>query len=733
MAVYKCKVCAGALNIREDQTIAVCEYCGIQQALPKSNSDLILNLYDRANHFRRNNEYNKAENIYNQILTEDPTDAEAYWSLVLCKYGIEYVEDPKTFKRVPTVNKAQYTSIYDDENYKNAINYADGYQKNIFESEAKVINEIQKGIISISQKEEPYDIFISYKETDEQGRRTRDSVFANDLYNQLTKEGLKVFFSRITLESKLGIEYEPYIFAALNSAKVMVVIGTKPEYLNAVWVKNEWSRFLSIIKGSGGEKILIPAYKDMDPYDLPEEFSHLQAQDMNKLGFMQDLVRGINKILDNGKLESAKETTISSSPNNIAPLLKRGYIYLEEKNWQEADEYFERVLDLDPENTDAYLGKLLIDIGITNKDDLLELDEPFDDKQNYARIIRFDSNGLGRELRIIVETINKRNQLKQQKKAKEIEMNITLNYNEAAHLYEKGNYIESLSIFKEIRKFKDSEDYLNKIQALLIPGYLSSDGSYYFGKYPQTVVSDTSIIAELNKLTFTNNNGYYDYKGVEYAKLSANKNGLDSKFLNGETIVSGKTYYFKLEPIKWRILEETGGTYILLACMIIDQQLFYRLTSSRTINGKTIYANNYEHSTIRAWLNYDFYNKAFTEINKSRILETLVNNSASTTNSFFNRYASKNTNDKVYLLSYNDITTSFYGIDTNSARQAIATDYARAKSVYVSGNYSYWWLRSSNKTKSDYAFGVTYNGSLYSSIVDETDYGARPVIKINKS
>lgn len=42
--------------------------------------------------------------------------------------------------------------------------------------------------------------------------------------------------------------------------------------------------------------MLIPAYKDMDPYDLPEEFSHLQAQDMGKLGFMQDLIRGIKKI-----------------------------------------------------------------------------------------------------------------------------------------------------------------------------------------------------------------------------------------------------------------------------------------------------------------------------------------------------------------------------------------------------------------------------------------------------
>ena len=80
----------------------------------------------------------------------------------------------------------------------------------------------------------------------------------------MTKEGFKVFFSRITLEDKLGTAYEPYIFAALNSAKVMVVLGTKPEHFNAVWVKNEWNRYLALIK-AGAEKTLIPAYQDMDP------------------------------------------------------------------------------------------------------------------------------------------------------------------------------------------------------------------------------------------------------------------------------------------------------------------------------------------------------------------------------------------------------------------------------------------------------------------------------------
>ena len=187
MSIFKCKMCGGTIEFNPGDTVGVCDSCGTKQTLPRLDDDRKANLYDRANHFRRNNDFDKAAGIYEQILNEDNTDAEAYWSLVLCHYGIEYVEDPQSRKRIPTVNRAQFTSIFDDDNYKSALHYADGYQKELYEDEAKAINEIQKGILAISQKEEPFDVFICYKETDNSGRRTQDSVLANDLYHQLTQ------------------------------------------------------------------------------------------------------------------------------------------------------------------------------------------------------------------------------------------------------------------------------------------------------------------------------------------------------------------------------------------------------------------------------------------------------------------------------------------------------------------------------------------------------------------
>lgn len=456
MSVFKCKMCGGTIEFSAGDTVGVCDSCGTKQTLPRLDDDKKANLYDRANHFRRSNDFDKAMSIYDKILNEDSTDAEAYWSLVLCRYGIEYVEDPSTHKRIPTVNRAQYTSIFADEDYKSALQYADASQREIYESEAAVIDNIQKGILEISSKEEPFDVFICYKETDSNGRRTHDSVLANDLYHQLTQEGFKVFFSRITLEDKLGTAYEPYIFAALNSAKVMVVIGTRPEYFNAVWVKNEWSRYLALIRG-GAKKMLIPAYRDMDPYDLPEEFSHLQAQDMSKLGFMQDLIRGIKKItaVDEPKTV-VKETIVNSGNTNIQPLLKRVFMFLEDGNFAEADEYCEKILDIDPECAQAYLGKLMAQLKVKKQEQLIEYPKSFDDNNSYQKLLRFGDNKLVEEAKSWITAINERNELAR----------LTAIYDNATEIMNKATSEETFKDaamkFESLQDFKDSKELAEK-------------------------------------------------------------------------------------------------------------------------------------------------------------------------------------------------------------------------------------------------------------------------------
>ena len=390
MPVLRCKMCGGTMEIDAKQSVAVCQYCGTRQTLPRLDSERVTGLYERAELLRRGNDFDKAAAVYEQIVSLAPNDAEAYWSLVLCRYGIEYVEDPASHKRVPTINRVQFGSILEDADYLSALQNADEEQKSVYIAEAKAIEAIQKGYLAISEREKPFDVFICYKETDDNGRRTMDSVLANDLYHQLTQEGFKVFFSRITLEDKLGTEYEPYIFAALNSAKVMVVLGTRPEYFSAVWVRNEWSRFLALIK-NGEQKVLIPAYRDMSLYDLPEEFSHLQALDMSRLGFMQDLIRGIKKILGTENISGTANAAMS-------PLLRRAFLFLENREWKNAESYCDRILDQEPENALAYVCKLMAELQVSEREALKKHAAALPKNNTYRLALRYADAALKAEL-----------------------------------------------------------------------------------------------------------------------------------------------------------------------------------------------------------------------------------------------------------------------------------------------------------------------------------------------
>ncbi len=366
MSDFKCRMCGAELHVDENTRIAECEYCGSKMALPiVIGGSPIASYFSRADERRRASDFDKAVELYDQIITADPENAEAHWGAVISRYGIDYVKDPSTGKMVPTCNRLQNVSILQDPDYTAAIEYApDSEVRALYEEQGKEIAAIQKRILEISEKEKPYDVFISYKEKDDAGNRTPDSLLAQEIYYSLTDSGYRVFFSRITLESKLGEEYEPYIFAALQSAKVMLVVGTKPEYFNAVWVRNEWSRYLTLLSKDRSRK-LFPCYKDMDPYNLPQELSLYQAQDLGKIGCIEDIKRGIEKVI-----KKDKEKQVSAASASYMPLLQRADMLLSVNNFEEADTYYTKTLEVKPDLFEAYLGRILCKYRLHNLDEL---------------------------------------------------------------------------------------------------------------------------------------------------------------------------------------------------------------------------------------------------------------------------------------------------------------------------------------------------------------------------
>lgn len=764
MAIFKCKMCGGSLEVAENQTVCECEYCGTNQTLPKSNNEQALNLINRANHFRQQCEFDKAAETYEKLIAQNDSDAELYWSLVLCRYGIEYVDDPLTKKKIATCHRTQFKSILDDADYLAAIERADMLQKPVFEEEAKYIDKVQKGILEISNKEEPFDVFICYKESDNNGRRTPDSVLAQDLYYQLTQEGFKVFFSRITLEDKLGTQYEPYIFAALNSARVMVVVGTKPEYFNAVWVRNEWSRYLMLMQ-EDRSRTIIPAYKDMDPYDLPDALSMFQAQDMSKLGFMQDLIRGISKIAkaDEPKPQVVQQTVVQNVGGNAStePLLKRVKLFLEDGDWNSANEYCNRVLDLDPECAQAYFYLFMAKVNAETEDKLkyLKAESGITGNDYYKKAYRFGDDSLKAKL----DELNKQsiyNYAEEQysnaktdkdfgsvksiyakiqnfkdsaekikaceEKALEYLYTQTVNLMSAAR--DEIEFTKAAKLFENLKDYKDSAELIKQCRARIEEIEAEELAKEQERKRQEQLAErEAKRIAKRNKtiaivsvavvvLGITGGIvGNSIYKSSKY-------NNAVELFEAGKYEVAYQTFS-ELEDYKDTEEYLSNPKIIQFASVgdIVNFGDYSWYVISKTENNVQLLCEDmvcekaynevyvdvtWETCTLRQWLNNDFYNE-FSEEEKAYIAKTKLSNPD---NAEYGTDGGNDTEDYIYLLSI---------------------DEAESLSEDIRAIGSWWWLRSPGYDLSR-AAGVRSGGSLITggAIVYDVSGAVRPALNL---
>ena len=295
-----------------------------------------------------------------------------------------------------------------------------------------------------------------------------------------------------------------------------------------------------------------------------------------------------------------------------------------------------------------------------------------------------------------------------------------------------------------------------------------------FGSYPQSEVTDSALISALNSAdgewisyNYYSGTGRWDngkmtpsdymrYKDVEYGSEKYRGVVFDSyrpyqtgytctanySYQDNNGYTTGNVYWFKYEPVQWRVLDPAAG--LVMAEPIIDAQPYnnYILKSGIDEYGyiaywgssaKTYYANNYAESSIRKWLNEDFYDTAFSTAQQNIIEYTTLDNSAYS--SSHSAYDSATTTDKIFLLSYNDALNTSYGFSnstgSSSVGQAKPTAYAKAQGVYTSSGRSYWWLRSPGYS-SDLACEVNSDGYIYEGGNGvSNDYGIRPALKLN--
>ena len=299
---------------------------------------------------------------------------------------------------------------------------------------------------------------------------------------------------------------------------------------------------------------------------------------------------------------------------------------------------------------------------------------------------------------------------------------------------------------------------------------LSINGNIFtFGLYPQTKVTDTSLIDVLNQSageapSYSQKGDWVSYGYYKYGDMENDAWYIDKEY-NGEkyrgvifsdyrpysTINSGASsatyqddngyleetvYWFKYEPIRWQVVKQSNGKALAISELILDSQCFYTTINDIRNNGnQKIYANNWEYSSLRQWLNSNFYNVAFNANQKNAIIAESLDNKTTAYDGSYNNYANcqNNTTDNVFLLSYKDVTDTSLGFNSSNLCKW-STDYAKAQGLYSSPNVDYqgsWWLRSADSDTSSMVTLVNPIGTTGSQYVWTTSFGVVPAIIVN--
>ncbi len=274
----RCETCGGDL-IKIDEGCYKCKSCGNIYYKKELPSELVISL-NEALQLRRTKRFEDALERYELIIESHPDCQEAYWGYILADYGIEYVQDYNG-GLVPTCHRVSPLALFDNGHVKKLLSLvhddkkvADHYALRLAELE-----RIRKSVYVISQQtKQKYDIFICYKQNTiaNPNVRTQEAKWARELYNKLIGR-YNVFFAEESLGSTVD-DYEPNIFSALNSAKLMIIVTSSLDNLNSEWVKNEWGRYLRFAKKDSSKKFKVLC-SGFNPEELPMGLRHTQALD----------------------------------------------------------------------------------------------------------------------------------------------------------------------------------------------------------------------------------------------------------------------------------------------------------------------------------------------------------------------------------------------------------------------------------------------------------------------
>ncbi|MCQ2515186.1 MAG: DUF6273 domain-containing protein, partial [Ruminococcus sp.] len=507
---------------------------------------------------------------------------------------------------------------------------------------------------------------------------------------------------------------------------------------------------------------------------------------MAKIGFVNDVVRGIKKVIDGAqpKTETVKETVVVN--NNVASsntnaLLERAFMFLEDGKWAEADEYCEKVLDAEPKNAEAYLGKLMAELQIKTKDNLKNVSDPFDGKDNCVKASRFDS-AIAEKLKADNEYIRDRNEntrkigvynkanteMKLAKTEEEFKsaavtfnsikgfMNSDAKAKECLEKAENArkdaiydlaisemkkhktsDYESAISNFERIIDWKDSRNKINECNKGIEDIRIAEEkaeaerkrkaeeariaAEKAKEKTKKIAIVVTPIVAAVVVFLIVLNTVILPASNYKKAKEMFKNAKVGDMIIFGTYEQDNKITNGK-EAIEWRVLAKEGNKVLIISEKALDCQQYNSSWTDVT----------WETCTLRKWMNKDFYNSAFNAGEQTIIADTKV---TADPNPSYSTNPGNDTTDKVFLLSIDEAYKYFSSVED---RKCVPTAYAISNGADTSSSFTKngeatccWWLRSPG---GDYGFAaiVNYVGLIggKGDFADYSDYCVRPALWI---
>ncbi len=414
-----CRTCGSPFVFPSGVAIRECPNCGTSHGRPQSEGTLELDVLCRANTERAALQFDEAVEDYRSVLLRHPDEHEALWGLVLCKYGVEFIIDPRTRERRATLHKRRRQPITEDNDFRLACARAPREMAEQYAADAAYIEQIQRELGRGEATAAPeFEIFLCYKGSAAEGHGyAREHDYARDLYYKLGAEGYRVFFANDTLKHVAGADYEANIFRALQSAKVMLVICSDPANLSTPWVRSEWMRFLRRV--DEGEKCrLIPLlYDGCDPYALPAEFQrrNLHALRMDELDSLDNLRVNLQQLVER---KAAQHAEAQHAAEELTKALLPLEYQLGNSEWNNAVRTADELITRYPECSQVYVYKLMAKMRATELDELREIIQPFEEEIEWKWALRYAN----REEKVALANVLTSSREKRQRLQEEKEM-----------------------------------------------------------------------------------------------------------------------------------------------------------------------------------------------------------------------------------------------------------------------------------------------------------------------